>query len=71
MVRLAHNWPPARRAFALEGMVEQWSNGIMGLKVFFIFFNVVPLLLPKFSPIRRRYEPEANTPTFHSSIRLG
>jgi hypothetical protein len=27
-----HNWPPARRAYAPEGMLEYWNNGTMGKK---------------------------------------
>ena len=30
LVRFAHNWPPARRAYAPEGMLEYWNNGVMG-----------------------------------------
>ena len=30
LVRFVHNWPPARRSYAPEGMMEQWNSGIMG-----------------------------------------
>ncbi len=36
LVRFAHNWPPARRAYAPEGMMEQWNGGMVGLKEFLI-----------------------------------
>ncbi|MDH3885953.1 MAG: hypothetical protein OET63_17165, partial [Desulfobacterales bacterium] len=30
LVRFAHTWPPARKAYAPEGIMEQWNDGIMG-----------------------------------------
>ena len=32
IIRSAHNWPPAHRAYAPEGILECWNNGMMGLK---------------------------------------
>ncbi len=27
--QVAHNWPPARNAYAPEGIMEYWNDGIM------------------------------------------
>jgi len=27
-MRAGHNWPPARRAYAPEGMLEYWNDGL-------------------------------------------
>jgi hypothetical protein len=32
-VRSAHNWPPACRAYAPEGMLEYWNDGKMGFEI--------------------------------------
>jgi hypothetical protein len=29
-MQAGHNWPPARRAYAPEGMLEYWNVGVMG-----------------------------------------
>jgi hypothetical protein len=45
------------------GIMEYWSNGIMGLKEFLTFSNLVFLfyphhsIIPSFSPRRRLYPP--------------
>jgi hypothetical protein len=36
---LGPNWPPARRAYALEGMVECWNIGILGLGILSYWLN--------------------------------
>jgi hypothetical protein len=42
-------WPPARRAYAPEGMMECWNNGRMGSKAFLIMkIDFLPILNPIF-----------------------
>jgi len=31
LARFAHNWPPAPRAYAPEGILEYWNTGMLGL----------------------------------------
>ena len=66
--RAGYNWPPARRAYAPEGMLEYWNTGILGSGKM-VSWVIVKFLLRK---LNRKMSSFLNhhsiIPSFHYSM---